>query len=491
MRHSIRSNTPNAASAGHRDPRPAATNAGTPDVRDQERAILVGILLPDTKADLRDPLGELKALAESAGVAIAGQTIQKRTAYAAGHAIGKGKIEEVAELIQAVGANLVIFDNDLLPRQIRNLEEAWRVKVIDRTELILDIFATHARSRQAQLQVELAQLEYTAPRLRGMWQHLERVAGAGGGTAAGAVGGVGTRGPGERQIEIDRRLVRKRISHLREQLAEIDQRKIREVRARRDQYTVSVVGYTNAGKSTLMNRLTPAGVYAADRLFATLDTKTAKWDLGDGRSALLSDTVGFIRDLPPTLVASFRATLEEAIHADLLLHVVDISSPVAFAQMQAVDEVLKSIGCDTIPQITLLNKVDCMDDASMAELLARHRRECCLRISALTGQGMDELRQEVLQRMQGRELTAVVQMPYSTSGKLLAELQRYGEVGERRYLEDMVEVDLRINRDQFAQLRARYHDLVAKEVRAEGQVGDRAASQECDGPNPPDGSASP
>lgn len=474
MRHSIRSNTPGSGSSTPRDPRPAATKSGTPVSSGAERAILVSILLPDTRADLRDPFGELAALADSAGVLVLGQALQKRAAFSAGHAIGKGKIEEIGEQIQATGANLVVFDNDLLPRQIRNLEEAWGVKVLDRTELILDIFATHAQTRQAQLQVELAQLQYTAPRLRGMWQHLERVAGAGGGTAAGAVGGVGTRGPGERQIEIDRRLVRKRISHLRAELEEIDQRRIREVRARRDQYTVSVVGYTNAGKSTLMNRLTTAGVYAADRLFATLDTKTARWDMGDGRSALLSDTVGFIRDLPPALVASFRATLEEAIHADLLLHVVDVSSSTAFAQMQAVDEVLKSIGCLEIPQITLLNKMDRVDDASMAELLARHRKEC-MRVSALTGAGLDELRQEVLRRMQGREVTTVVRLPYTAAGKLLSELQRYGELGERRYREDGMEVDVRINRDQFAQLRARFPDLRPSEVPGETSDSDVAA----------------
>ena len=323
--------------------------------------------------------------------------------------------------------------------------------------MILDIFAARARTREAQLQVELAQLEYTAPRLRGMWTHLERIAGAGGGTAAGAVGGVGTRGPGERQIEIDRRVVRDRISHLRRELAEVLHRKEREVKARADQYTVSLVGYTNAGKSTLMNRLTGADQYVADMLFATLDTKTVRWNLGEGRSVLLSDTVGFVRDLPHHLVASFRATLEEATHANLILHVVDASSPNAWRQAQAVEAVLADLDADKIPRLTLLNKMDIADDAAVADILARKSVEA-LAISAKTGEGLDELREKVLRRSEGDSRIVWARVPHS-DGKLLTELTKVGEVIERRYDEDAVALKLRVNKTQLNQLLGRYPNL--------------------------------
>lgn len=423
-------------------------------VKRPERAVLVAILLPDSRADLRDPLGELAALAESAGVEVVDRMIQKRQKFTAGLALGTGKVEELAERVQANAADAVIFDNELLPRQIHGIEEVVGVKVIDRTELILDIFAARAKTREAQLQVELAQLQYTAPRLRGMWTHLERLAGAGGGTAAGAVGGVGTRGPGERQIEIDRRLVRERISQLKRDIDEIDRRKQREVKARSEHFTVSLVGYTNSGKSTLMNRLTAAGRYAADQLFATLDTKTVRWDLGEGRAALLSDTVGFIRDLPHPLIASFRATLEEAIHADLLLHVVDASSPSAFQQVEAVDAVLAELGCAGIPQFTLLNKADIINDAAMAELLARHR-STALFVSAITGQGLDELAGMVRQRLLGATAVATVRIPHA-EGKLIAELMKGAEVLQRTYLPEGVELQVRMNRVQFMQLQGRH-----------------------------------
>jgi len=419
--------------------------------------VVVVVLLPDTKADLSDPLGELTALAESAGVEVVDRLIQKRTSLTPSCALGKGKLAELVERADAHEADVVIFDNDLSPRQIRGLEKEVALKVIDRSELILDIFASRAKTKEAQLEVELAQLQYTAPRLRGMWTHLERIAGAGGATAAGAVGGVGTRGPGERQIEIDRRIVKDRISYLKRQIDEITKRKEREVKARADQFTVSLVGYTNSGKSTLMNKLTGAGRFAADQLFATLDTKTVRWDLGDGRTALLSDTVGFVRDIPHHLVASFTATLEETIHADLLLHVVDISAPTAWQQMESVEGVLAELGCHELPRITVLNKIDVADHGSLAEMLARHR-EGAVQISALTGAGLDTLIEEVIQRAKGATVDVSVRLPHS-AGRLLAELDRRGEVRDRRYLEDGVELDLRINRDQLAQLAGRHPEL--------------------------------
>ena len=435
----------------HGEPRGEGTAEQT------ERAVLVGVLLPDTKGDLSNPLGELAALAESAGSEVVDSMVQKRMRLTAACALGKGKLQELVQRTHAAEADVIIFDNDLTPRQIRGLEKALERKVIDRSELILDIFASRAKTREAQLQVELAQLQYTSPRLRGMWTHLERIAGAGGATSAGVVGGVGTRGPGERQIEIDRRVVRDRIAHLKREIGLIDDRKQREVRSRGDQFTISLVGYTNSGKSTLQNALTSAGQYVADQLFATLDTKTVRWDLGEGRSALLSDTVGFVRDIPHHLVASFRATLEEAIHASLLLHMVDVSSPAAWQQMESVDEVLAGLGCDKIPQITLLNKVDIANDTSMAELLASHRSGV-MRISALTGEGLDRLVEEVAHRMWGDATDVTVRIPHA-AGKLLNEIDRLAQVRHRTYLADGVELGIHINRAHLSQLRGRYPAL--------------------------------
>lgn len=400
--------------------------------RHAERAILVAVLLPERQSmNHDDPLGELSSLAETAGVEIVDRLIQNRKAVHPGCYIGRGKAEELAELVEAHEADTVIFDNDLSPAQIREIEDITTAKVLDRSELILDIFARRARTRQAMLQVELAQLEYTYPRLRRMWTHLERIAGAGGGSRAGAVGGVGTRGPGETQIETDRRLVRKRISDLKAELRKIDDRKLREVKSRHEQFTVCLVGYTNAGKSTLLNTLTNAGVTAEDRLFATLDTKTRRWDLGDGLEALLSDTVGFVRDLPHHLVASFKATLEEAVHADLLLHVVDASHPQALQQVEAVHEVLEQLDCHEKNRLTLLNKADVGTDEALMQLLTRQCPDPMI-ISARTGVGLDVLVREVRHRL-GCPAVQVDLRADCADGKLLTFLTRHATINTRTY----------------------------------------------------------
>src|SRR3954468_947872 len=296
----------------------------------QERAVLVGVILPGSTADPRDPLGELASLAKTAGARVVGTILQKRHSPDSGTYVGSGKAIEIAQLAMKNKANVILFDNDLSPGQIGGLEKLINVeagtvkgqegiKVLDRSELILDIFATRAQTHEAKLQVELAQMEYTYPRLTRMWGHLERIAGSGAGM------GIGTRGPGETQLETDRRLVRKRVSQLKEEIGKVHERKTRLVEHRnREHFTVCVVGYTNAGKSTLFNTITAAGTYADNKLFATLDTKTRAWRLERGTEVLLSDTVGFVRHLPPNLVASFKAALEEAVHADLLLHVLDV-----------------------------------------------------------------------------------------------------------------------------------------------------------------------
>lgn len=413
----------------------------------RERAILVGVLLPDTppRGNHYDPLTELHALADSAGAMVVDKLVQKRERVHPGTYIGRGKLQELADKVAAKQAEVVIFDNELSPSQIRDIEEYTKCKVVDRTELILDIFASRARTHAARLQVELAQLEYTAPRLRGMWTHLERIAGAGGGGKIGAVGGIGTRGPGERQIEIDRRIVQRRMTHLRRQLEEIDRRKLREVRARSDYFTVGLVGYTNAGKSTLMNTLTGAGAYVEDQLFATLDTLTRRWNLGGGQMALLSDTVGFVRDLPHDLVASFRATLEEAIHADLLLHVVDASSPEAEQQIASVNAVLQELGVGDSPMLLVLNKIDALpeNDAARALSLLRAMAPDALHLSARTGEGVPVLIDAVIDRMRGRYVRARVRAE-SANGKLMAYVRQYGHVLGQSFDDGMVILDLRL-----------------------------------------------
>ena len=279
------------------------------------------------------PLDELRSLAGTAGAVPVAEILQKKSKPEPSTFLGRGKVQQVAEAIRMHDAQVAIFENDLTPRQIANLEERIEAKVVDRSELILDIFASRATTHEARLQVELAQLQYTFPRLRAMWSHLERISG-------GAPTGIGTRGPGEQQLEVDRRIVRKKLGVLRNQIQEIQGRKERAVAARNlDHFSVGLVGYTNAGKSTLFNTLTDAGTYADDKLFATLSTKTREWKLGSGDNVMLSDTVGFVRDLPHHLVASFKATLEEAVHAHLLLLVVDVSDPHCLDHLRTVRHV--------------------------------------------------------------------------------------------------------------------------------------------------------
>jgi GTP-binding protein HflX len=315
----------------------------------------------------------------------------------------------------------VVVDNDLTPAQGRTLEKAWGVRIIDRSELILDIFARRARTRQARLQVELAQNEYLAPRLRRMWTHLERMEGA-----------VGARGPGETQLESDKRLVKRRIQDLREELAEIERRKQREVRTRSDIYTVGLVGYTNAGKSTLLNALTGSQELVADMLFATLDTRTRQWRLADGRTVLLSDTVGFLRRLPHHLVASFHATLEETLEADLLLHVVDASHPEAHLQMQAVDSVLRQLSAHTRADVLVLNKIDRVADPLQLHWLVADRDEDSVWTSAATRQGLDRLDALVASRLDRRSVLVEIHMP-AAEGRLDAAVRKLCRPLEERY----------------------------------------------------------
>jgi GTP-binding protein HflX len=383
------------------------------------------VALPERPWISSDPLEELRGLATTAGAAIVGGLVQRRQKIIPATYIGKGKMTELQEQVEATAADVVIFDNDLSPGQARNLEKATNVKVLDRSELILDIFATRARSVAARLQVELAQLEYSLPRLRRMWTHLSRFA-----------GGIGMRGPGETQLEEDRRLVDHKIRDLRARLANVQARKEREVRSRQEELTVSLVGYTNAGKSTLMNALTGAGVRVEDKLFSTLDTRTRQWHLKDWGRVLVSDTVGFIRELPHHLIASFKATLEETRQARLLLHVVDASNPAAEVQIKAVKQVLEELDCGGKPTLLVLNKVDRLEDRSYLDVLMSHHRQA-VAVSAASGQGLDDLRDAVMEALSADFADTEIDLD-AGNGRVLAYLAAHAEVYRQQYHDNRV-----------------------------------------------------
>ena len=419
--------------------------------RGGERAILVGVLLPGEPSTHGDPLDELGLLAKTAGVKDAGRILQRRRRPDASTYLGSGKAKEIAAVAQEKKAEVVIFDVDLSPGQIRNLEKILGVRVVDRTELILDIFALHARTHQAKLQVELAQAQYLLPRLRRMWTHLSREVGLG------AQAGVGMRGPGEKQIEIDRRILRRKIDELRHELKLIAERRKRLAESRAPYFSVSLVGYTNAGKSTLLRQLTGADAYVADQLFATLDTQTRAWTLPGRKQVFLSDTVGFIRHLPHHLVASFYATLEEVRSADLILHVVDGSHPDARLQIEAVEEVLGKIGAGATPRVLVVNKIDRARDR-LDLLLAAAGHPESVQVSALTGEGLDRLAKAVEGHILGQQAEAEFRVP-AGAGKLLAWLAEKGTVLLRTYEDGMVAVKVRMTEADLARASRMIDDL--------------------------------
>jgi len=414
----------------------------------KERAILVAAVLPGSNG--YDNLSELTALVQSAGAVVVDRFQQKIRTINPSTYLGKGKADQLAGRVKRFDADVIIFDNDLSPAQIRELETVTQTKVLDRSELILDIFATRAQTKQAKLQVELAQLQYTYPRLTRMWSHLDTVAGAGGGTAAGAVGAIGVRGPGEQQLEIDRRLVSRRITELKRELEGIDRRKLREIKGRKDFFQVSIVGYTNAGKSTLLNALTDAKAFVEDRLFATLDTKTRKWTPARGVEVLLSDTVGFVRNLPHQLVASFKATLEEAVSADLLLHVIDVSNPDVVAQIESVRQVLSEIGCNEKPVLEVFNKADAITDVGPLEMLQTLHPDA-VTISAKTGLGLDELAHSITRHYKGREIVLRITTSQA-NGKVQSFLRTHGQIVSEQYDDGQAIIDVRIGKNQLPEL---------------------------------------
>lgn len=395
-----------------------------------ERSILARLILPDHTVEA-DPLEELHGLATTAGTEVVDELVQRRPTADHSTYLGKGKVEELRLMVERHDADVVIFDNDLSPAQIRNLEKAVNAKVLDRTELILDIFAAGARTYESRLAIELAQLEYSLPRLKRMWTHLSRQA-----------MGVGMRGPGEKQLEVDRRLAQKRIHDLKEDLAKVEKRRERQVRARKEAPTVSLVGYTNAGKSTLMNAMTDADVMAQDKLFATLDTRTRRWQLPGWGTVLLSDTVGFIRDLPHSLVASFKSTLEETRQADLLLHVADASSPTVFNQISAVYGVLTELGIEEKDTLLVLNKIDAIHDpAVLNRVLDRYPN--AIPVSARSNKGLSALIEAVGEAL-GREFLDLEIDVDPADGRLLAYLSAKGEVVSREYTDTVVTVRVRM-----------------------------------------------
>ena len=412
-----------------------------------ERVVLVSVWTTGTQRDADNALAELKLLAETAGSEVLEALVQRRTHPDPATFIGRGKVDELREVVVATGADTVICDGELEPAQLRNLEDRVKVKVIDRTALILDIFAQHAKSAEGKAQVELAQLQYLRQRLRGWGGNLSRQAG---GRAAGGAG-IGGRGPGETKIETDRRRIRTRISVLRKRLREMDEVRAtkRQERQRNEIPSVAIVGYTNAGKSSLLNRLTGAGVLVEDALFATLDPTTRRSESSDGRVYTLTDTVGFVRHLPHDLVEAFRSTLEESVLADLLLHVVDGSDPDPEGQIRAVRTVLADIGAGDIAEQLVINKIDAADATTLAAL--RTRYPDAVFVSARTGEGIAELNRRVEERLPRPAVEIKALVPYAR-GDLIDKIHTSGEIVTLEHTADGTEVVARVNRGLAGEL---------------------------------------
>ena len=407
-----------------------------PTLRPRERTFMVGVEIRSQEhlLSLDESLAELSLLADTAGLEVVGQTTQKLDQPNVHTFIGAGKIEEIQALVEELQADVILFDEELSPRHQRELENIFgeKVRILDRTALILDIFAQHASTNEGILQVELAQYEYRLPRLTRYWTHLARQAGGGGGRT-GSVGGVGLRGPGETQLEVDRREIRKRIGHIKEQIEKVRKHR-QQYRSRRKQSRIPVialVGYTNAGKSTLLNQLSKSDVYVADKLFATLDPTTRRVELPGGHVGLFTDTVGFIQKLPTTLVASFRATLEEIAEADLLLHVLDVTHPEVQAHTKAVYQTLNEIGASDIPVLTAVNKIDRLREPDRARLVLENYPNA-VAISALKGEGIVDLLNKVTQHLFETYSTIRVKIPYQ-NGALIALFHEQGQIEQEEH----------------------------------------------------------
>ena len=404
-----------------------------------EKAIIAGLaadIMKPRDRSTEESLDELEALLETAGGVCLGRVLQNRRAPEPRTFIGEGKVTELSELAKANECTLAVFDNELTPSQMRALAEELKIRVIDRSSLILDIFAGRAKTREGRLQVELAQYKYLLPRLTGMWKHLVRQTG----TSA----PIGTRGPGETQLESDRRHIRRKIAKLEEELGEVirtrdTQRRLRE---KNNVPVVALVGYTNAGKSTLLNSLTGAGIQAENRLFDTLDTTTRRLKVSDTEEVLLSDTVGFIRKLPHHLVSAFKATLEELKHADLLIHVIDASNPHWQEQVSVVDELIIELGAGDTPRLEAYNKCD------LYTADVRQRGDNIVEISAITGHGIDRLLGRIGELLSSEKKKVKLRIPYNRAG-LVETLHREGSVTRVEYMDECIEIDAIVNNDLY------------------------------------------
>jgi GTP-binding protein HflX len=408
-----------------------------------ERAVLVGLSNRRHGASAEASLEELRRLADTAGAEVVDATLHRRDKPDPATFIGKGKAQEVRDIVRASGADTVILDEELSPAQLRNLEEIVGCKVIDRTALIIDIFAQHAHSSEGKAQVELAQLNYLLPRLRGWGESMSRLG-----------GGIGTRGPGETKIEVDRRRIKRRIAKLRDQIRDLERTREtkRRERVRSRVPSVAVVGYTNAGKSTLLNRLTHAGVLVEDRLFSTLDPTTRRLVLPDGRPCVVTDTVGFVRKLPHALVEAFKSTLEEAVRADLIVHLVDGSDRSESGpdgQYVAVRDVLGEIGAATVAELVAINKIDALSEVELARL--RRRFGDVAFCSALTGEGLDDLLARITASIPRPEVEIDLLVPYDR-GDVVAGLHAAGAVLSESYAESGTRLRARVREEQVARL---------------------------------------
>ena len=407
-----------------------------------EKAITVGVILPGiNESEVQNHLDEMDLLADTAGAEVVGRVTQRLSKINPSFFVGKGKAEQIINQAKMLNVNLIIFDNELSPAQIKNYHKlADDIKIIDRSGLILDIFQKHAQTREAKTQVELAFCQYLLPRLTRQWTHLER-----------QMGGIGTRaGMGETQIEIDRRLIRNRISKLKKDLKRIDRERETQSQRRKNEFRVALVGYTNAGKSTLFNALTGADVHIQDQLFATLDTTIRQLDLGNSHQVLLSDTVGFIRKLPHNLVASFRSTLKEVLEANLVLMVLDASSSIMVEHLETIRDVLSELGAGPIPEISVLNKIDLITDKNMVKKLQRQFPDA-VAVSALQHLRLNELRSKILRTMENDYETVDLQIPYEY-GKIIAQVQDGVEVLERVYDDQGIRLKIRGNKNRIEKI---------------------------------------
>ncbi len=412
---------------------------------ERERVILVGVKVSDGD-DTEMSLAELSELVKTAGAETVETVIQNRESVHPGTYVGKGKIEEIGMLLALHDADGIVCDDELSPAQMKNLEDALECKVMDRTMVILDIFAQHARTGEGKLQVELAQLKYRATRLIGSYSAMSRI----GGGAAGASGGIGTRGPGEKKLEVDRRLIKARIAQLNRELEQVKKNRevARAMRERNRTPVIAIVGYTNAGKSTLLNTLTDAGVLEENKLFATLDTTTRVLKLESGEQILLTDTVGFIRKLPHHLIDAFRSTLEEAKYADMILHVVDASNPDVDAQMHIVYETLRNLGVKDKPVITAFNKQDLLTETEGCKDLKADR---VVKISAKQRDGLPELLDVIAELLREGKVYVEGVIPYAEGNKL-ALIRKYGELLSEEYVAEGTSVKAYVPKDLYGQL---------------------------------------